>query len=107
MEKIRVIYHEEDGSWWTESPDFPGWVSGADTYEEARKLAEDGIPWALEREVELEHDPAERLERVEVDGEPAPFPAGDPPAPSDLLSDELEQFGRDTVYEDAVRAAVP
>jgi hypothetical protein len=59
----------------------------------------------LAREVELEHDPAERLEGVEVDGEPTPFPPGDPPHPSDLLSDELEQFGRDRVYEDAVRAA--
>ncbi len=59
----------------------------------------------LDREVELEHEPAERLEGVEVDGEPAPFPPGDPPAASDLLSDELEQFGRDRVYEDAVRAA--
>jgi hypothetical protein len=61
----------------------------------------------LDREVALEHDPAERLEAVEIDGEPAPFPPGDPPHPSDLLSDELEQFGRGRVYEDAVRAAVP
>jgi glucose-6-phosphate dehydrogenase assembly protein OpcA len=60
----------------------------------------------LRRPVELEHEPAERLERVDVDGEPAPFPPGDPPHPSDLLSDELEQYGRDRIYEEAVRAAV-
>jgi hypothetical protein len=59
----------------------------------------------LGREVALEHEPAQRLEGVDVDGEPAPFPPGDPPAPSDLLSDELDRFGRDPVYEAAVRAA--
>jgi glucose-6-phosphate dehydrogenase assembly protein OpcA len=59
----------------------------------------------LDREVELEHEPAERLEAVEIDGEPAPFPPGDAPDPADLLSDELDRFGRDRIYEAAVRAA--
>jgi glucose-6-phosphate dehydrogenase assembly protein OpcA len=55
--------------------------------------------------VELEHEEAKRLEGVDVDGEPAPFPPGDPPDPADLLSDELESFSRDRVYEEAARAA--
>jgi glucose-6-phosphate dehydrogenase assembly protein OpcA len=59
----------------------------------------------LEREIVLEHEVADRLTGVELDGEPTPFPPGDPPAPADLLSDELERFTRDRVYEDAVRAA--
>ena len=59
----------------------------------------------LGRHLELEHTPAERLEGVDLDGEPAPFPAGDRPAASDLLSDELDQFGRDRIYEEALRAA--
>jgi glucose-6-phosphate dehydrogenase assembly protein OpcA len=58
----------------------------------------------LGREVELEHAPADRLAGVEIDGAPAPFPPGDPPDPADLLSDELERFTRDPVYEDAVKA---
>jgi glucose-6-phosphate dehydrogenase assembly protein OpcA len=58
----------------------------------------------LEREIDLEHDSADRLTGVEIDGEPAPFPPGDPPAPADLLSDELERFTRDRIYEDAVKA---
>jgi glucose-6-phosphate dehydrogenase assembly protein OpcA len=58
----------------------------------------------LGREIELEHAPADRLAGVEIDGEPAPFPPGDPPDPADLLSDELERFSSDPVYEDAVRA---
>ncbi|HKD33285.1 MAG TPA: glucose-6-phosphate dehydrogenase assembly protein OpcA [Gaiellaceae bacterium] len=58
----------------------------------------------LKRPIDLEHEEADRLCGVEIDGEPAPFPPGDPPAPADLLSDELERFTRDRVYEDAVRA---
>ena len=58
----------------------------------------------LGREIELDHEPSDRLTGVEIDGEPAPFPPGDPPDPSDLLSDELERFTPDRVYEDAVRA---
>ena len=58
----------------------------------------------LKRDVELEHRPSDRLVGVDVDGEPTPFPPGVPPDPADLLSDELERFTRDRVYEDAVRA---
>jgi glucose-6-phosphate dehydrogenase assembly protein OpcA len=55
-------------------------------------------------EIGLEHDPAERLEAVALDGEAVPLPPGDPPAPSDVLSDELERFTPDPVYEAAVLA---
>ncbi len=58
----------------------------------------------LERHVKLDHEPAEKLVEVDIDGEPAPFPPGDPPHPSDLLSDELDRFSRDPVFEAAVRA---
>ena len=60
----------------------------------------------LGRQVDLEHEPSDRLVGVEVDGKPTPFPPGDPPHPSDLLSDELERFSRDRIYEDAAEAAV-
>ncbi len=59
----------------------------------------------LARPVQLEHKPADHLEAVEIDGKPAPFPPGDPPPPSDLLSEELDRFERDLVYEEAVRSA--
>jgi glucose-6-phosphate dehydrogenase assembly protein OpcA len=59
----------------------------------------------LGRTVELEHEPAGHLEAVEIDGKPAPFPPGDPPPPSDLLSEELDRFERDRIYEEAVRSA--
>jgi len=60
----------------------------------------------LGRSIALEHEQADRLEGVDVDGEPAPFPPGDAPHPSDLLSDELETYERDRVYEQAVQRAL-
>jgi hypothetical protein len=56
-------------------------------------------------DIALEHVAAERLEGIDLDGKPAPFPPGDPPTPSDVLSEELDRFTRDPVYEAAVAAA--
>lgn len=55
METVRVIYHHEADGWWAESPDVDGWSAADDSYAEVVKLAEEGIPLALEREVNLEH----------------------------------------------------
>jgi hypothetical protein len=59
----------------------------------------------LHRSVELEHEPSDRLVGVEIDGKPAPFPPGDRPGAADLLSEELDRYDRDRVYEAAVEAA--
>lgn len=65
--------------------------------------------WLLSRlerdDIRLEHVEADRLEGIDLDGEAAPFPPGDPPLPSDVLSDELDRFNRDPVYEAAARAS--
>jgi glucose-6-phosphate dehydrogenase assembly protein OpcA len=58
----------------------------------------------LGREVELEHEPAGEIELVEVDGRSAVPEKPMAKTPSDLLSDQLEVFGRDRVYEEAVRS---
>ncbi len=55
-------------------------------------------------DIELEHEEAETLEGVALDGKAVPLPPGDPPAPSDVLSDELERFTPDPVYEASVLA---
>ena len=55
MEAVRVIYHHEAEGWWAESPDVEGWFAAANTYADVVKLAEEGIPFALERPAELEH----------------------------------------------------
>jgi len=55
--------------------------------------------------VDVEVDVHEKLEGIDLDGEAAAFPPGKPPQASDVLSAQLDRFGRDPVYEDAVRAA--
>jgi glucose-6-phosphate dehydrogenase assembly protein OpcA len=57
----------------------------------------------LGRSVELEHEPAGEIELAEVDGRPAVPAREEPKTSSDLLSDQLEEFGRDRMYEEAVR----
>lgn len=59
----------------------------------------------LGHDVSVEHDPADVLVAVAVDGRPIDAPPGEPPPPPELLSDELERFARVAVYEEAVRAA--
>jgi predicted RNase H-like HicB family nuclease len=67
MDVVRVIYHHEDGSWWAESPDVERWYAAADTYTALVKLAEEGIPFALGHDAELEHYvPASEPERASI-----------------------------------------
>ncbi len=54
--------------------------------------------------VGLEIEERERLEGIDLDGQPASFPPGEPPNASDVLSAQLDRFARDTIYEEAVRA---
>ena len=60
----------------------------------------------LERDVGLEHDSADDLTVVEVDGNAVEPALEEPKSPSDLLSDQLEIYGRDRIYEQAVRASL-
>jgi hypothetical protein len=55
-------------------------------------------------DVELGHEDADELTEVEVDGEAVERPPVPPKSPSDLLSDQLELFARDRIYEEAVRS---
>jgi glucose-6-phosphate dehydrogenase assembly protein OpcA len=59
----------------------------------------------LRRDVALRHRSAREVTRVAIDGEAVTAPAGWPPSASDLLSEELDNFTRDPIYEDAVCAA--
>lgn len=59
----------------------------------------------LRRDVELSHKPAKALLRMAADGVTVDTPPGGAPSPSDLLSEQLDVFSRDRIYEAAVRAA--
>jgi hypothetical protein len=59
----------------------------------------------LRKDVKLTHRASRTLERVLVDGEPVRPPRISAIDQSDLLSAELDTFGRDPVYEAAVAAA--
>jgi hypothetical protein len=58
----------------------------------------------LDRDVRLDLEPAGEVELVEVDGRPVSPLRLEPLTPSDLLSDQLEVFGRDRIFEEAVRS---
>jgi glucose-6-phosphate dehydrogenase-like protein OpcA len=58
----------------------------------------------LGRDIDLEHGPANELEAVDVDGEDVDPGAQPEKSPSDLLSDQLDVFGRDRIYEEAARS---
>jgi hypothetical protein len=58
----------------------------------------------LRRDIRLRHEDARTLRRVEVDGERVRPARGLAASPSDLLSEQLELYARDPVYEAAVRA---
>jgi hypothetical protein len=58
----------------------------------------------LERDFELDHEPAGEVELAEVEGEAAVPRRIEPKSASDLLSDQLDIFSRDPIYEEAVRS---
>jgi glucose-6-phosphate dehydrogenase assembly protein OpcA len=60
----------------------------------------------LRRRIELVHRAGRTLRRVALDGERIAPPPGEGLTPSDLLSEQLDVFGRDPIYEAAVAAAV-
>lgn len=54
--EVRVIHQPDDDTWTATSPELPGWTAVADTFEGARRLAEEGVRFALDREdVEVKH----------------------------------------------------
>jgi hypothetical protein len=58
----------------------------------------------LGRELRLDLEPAGEVELVEVDGRPVDPLRLAPLTPSDLLSDQLEVFSRDRIFEEAIRS---
>jgi predicted RNase H-like HicB family nuclease len=56
MQMIRVIHHQEPQGWWAESPDIPEWSAAGESFVEVRRLAEEGVRFALgDRDLFVEH----------------------------------------------------
>ena len=56
MERIRVIYEQDEDTWVATSPEVPEWTVVGDSYEKAHRLAEEGVRFALDREdLEIRH----------------------------------------------------
>jgi predicted RNase H-like HicB family nuclease len=56
MDYIRVIHEQDDDTWVASSPEVPNWTVVADSYEEAHRLAEEGVRFELDRgDVEVKH----------------------------------------------------
>jgi predicted RNase H-like HicB family nuclease len=54
MRRVRVQYHLDEGSWWADSPDVPGFTAVAETLQELRPLAREGVCFALDEKVVVE-----------------------------------------------------
>ena len=78
-------------------------ISVRSTYAQATLLG-GWLSSRLGHDVAVEHEPADVLVSVHVDGTAIDAPPGEAPPSSDLLSDELDRFTPDRIYEEAVRA---
>lgn len=54
MRTVTVVYHLEDESWWVETDEYPGFVAGGSTFEDARRLAGEGLEFETGHTVELD-----------------------------------------------------
>ena len=84
-------------------------VSSESAFEGPRADAELLAGWLrsrLRRNVKLTRRDAGVVQAVWVDGEPVAEFSKEPLGASDLLSAELDQFGRDPVYEEAARSTL-
>lgn len=59
----------------------------------------------LHRRIDLAVGQARSLREIRLDGVSVPRPERDDRSASDLLSEQLDQFGHDRIYEEALRAA--
>lgn len=54
--EVTVVYHFEDGSWWADSDDAPGYYAGADTLEQLRQRVREGLEFHFEDSVDVSEE---------------------------------------------------
>jgi predicted RNase H-like HicB family nuclease len=50
MDPIRAIYGQDEDTWVASSPEIPNWTVVAESYDEAHRLAEEGVRFSVGRE---------------------------------------------------------
>lgn len=63
MTQYTIDYHEEDGQWWADSPDVPGYSAWGGSLEEVRALVREGLAFATDNHLA---EPHERLTAARV-----------------------------------------
>jgi len=53
VRSVVIHYHVEDGAWWAESPDLPGWSAAGDSFDEVRDQALSGVKHFAGEPVEI------------------------------------------------------
>lgn len=53
---VGVVYHFENGSWWADSDDAPGYYAGADTLEQLREYVHEGLEFHFEDSVVISEE---------------------------------------------------
>lgn len=54
MTHVRVIYHQDAGAWWADSPDLDGYVAVAESLDDLRVLVREGVAFHLETDAPVE-----------------------------------------------------
>lgn len=73
-DRTRVTYHHEDGIWWADSEDVPGYYACAATLEELRELVREGMKFHLIEEFYEDDKPIESVQGI--CSQPPDFVAG-------------------------------
>lgn len=66
--KVRMVFHFEDGSWWADSEDVPGYYAGAGTLKELRERVREGLEFHLEEPVEISEELIEMVSTTRPEG---------------------------------------
>lgn len=62
--EVRMVYHSEDGAWWADSDDAPGYYAGAGSLEQLRNRVHEGLEFHFEDSVDISEETVETVIRT-------------------------------------------
>lgn len=60
LRKVTIVYHRDEGIWWADSPDMPGFSAVGDDFATTRNLAREDVPFFFDDSVPT--DISEKME---------------------------------------------